>query len=118
MHPEEAPLYRIGGEASPPTVLVNAQAYPNAAGAKVDRLLPGHGDGGSNTISCQQGGSATFGTATLQRQFSHDNGATWTNDGAAISAATFVPVTLFRRYWYRWLVGGTGNITGAFLVIG
>lgn len=116
MHFEEAAIFRIGDPASPAT-LVNAAAYP-ALGAKPDRLFPGLDNGGQNTITVQQGGVATFGTATLQRQFSADNGATWVNDGAAVAVATFVTATLFRRYLYRWLVTGAGNITAATLYAG
>lgn len=117
MHFEEAPLYRIGDPASPAT-LVNAAVYPDSTGEKPDRLCAGVDNGGQNTITVQQGGVATFSTATLQRQVSFDGGITWVNDGAAVAVATFVTVTLFRRYLYRWLVAGTGNITAANIVIG
>lgn len=113
MHPEAWSNFRIG-----PATALNAAFYPNAAGAKPDNLLPGL-DGTSNVINAQQGAnSAVMGTATVQRQFSADGGTTWTNDGAAVAAITYVAVTLFRRFLYRWQITGSGNITGNDFTIG
>lgn len=114
MHPEESPLCRIGG-----ATLNNGDFFPDSDGARPDRLLPGHNESG-NTISCQQGsgGTPVMGTATLQRQFSTDEGVSWVNDGAAVATAAFVAVTLFRRYRYRWQVTGSGSATGTGFVIG
>lgn len=109
MHPEESKPFLIG-----PATMVNATPYPNAAGVRIDRAMSTCPDNGPATFLV--GGAATFGTANLQRQWSPD-GVTWYNDGAAITAATLVSVTFARSGWYRWLVGGTGNITVAALYV-
>lgn len=113
MHNEEAPLFRIGG-----ATLTNGAFYPDADGAKPDRMLPGLDNGGANTVNVRQlATAAAFGGAgTLQRQYS-PNGTDWINDGAAVTAITPVDVTLYRRYSYRWAVGGN-DITGAVFYIG
>jgi hypothetical protein len=118
MHPEEGKPFRIGNPASP-TVLVNGESYPSALGAKLDRMLPILSSvfAGLSTNVQQGGPSATFGTATLQRQYSLDGGTTWTSDGGAVSAVTPVTITMHRNALYRWQVGGTGNITAANIYI-
>jgi hypothetical protein len=118
--PQSSRAYRIGPAADygVANTLTNAVAYPSANGVKPDSLSGVLDEDGPATCTMLQGGhAATFGTATLQRQYSFD-GTNFINDGAAISAATPVQVTLYRNLFYRWLVGGTGDITAAHLYIG
>lgn len=111
MNPEDSKPFLIG-----PATLVNATPYPSALGARIDRMLT-LGDQNGAAITLLVGGAATFGTATLQRQVSFDEGVTWINDGAAISTAALVAVTFARAVKYRWLVTGSGNITVAALYV-
>lgn len=61
--------------------------------------------------------SATFGTANLQPQYSLD-GVNWANLGSALSAAGITALTAIpKEAFFRLLVGGTGDVTAATVLI-
>lgn len=93
--------------------LTNAEAYGLAAKRVADYLDVRPAE--ANTVYAQLTG--TVGTATLQPQYSL-NGTTWVSLGSAISSAGItkldnVPATAYLRF----LVGGTGNMTGTTLTL-
>lgn len=117
--PQSSRAYRIGPAAADnvQNVLTNAVTYPNVLGIRPDDMTGILNQDGDPQVAFQQGGLATFGTATLQRQVSFDR-INWLSDGAAATTAALAAATLQRNCWYRWLVAGTGDITAAQLYIG
>ena len=106
--------------------LVNATAYPSItlSDRSVRRAIRVQDAIGLNpaqfqsvALTCSVQG-ATFGSANLQPQYSLD-GQNWANLGSAISANGISTLSACpASAWLRFLVGGTGNITTASVIIG
>lgn len=118
-NPQSSRAFRLGpaADVAVQNTLTNAVAYPSTLGVKPDDMTGILDEDGIASAAFQQGGIATFGTATLQRQVSFDR-INWLNDGAAQTTGALVAATLQRNAFYRWLVAGTGDITAAQLYVG